>query len=593
MPRHGRRSERSNRRRVIAWAVVALVIIIVGLVAWIGIRGLLAKGELEAAVPLAGQVQDQLVAGDSGAALATSIALEKHASSAASLTSDPVWRVAELIPFAGPNLTVVRELAGVVDQISGDAVGPLVSAAGGITISNFKPVDGTVQLQPLLDAAPQISVAAKAFTEAAYRASTIDASSALPQLQDAASQLRAAVNKAATVTSSVDRAVRLLPIVLGADGPRNYLVLFQNPAELRAGGGIPSAMALIHTEGGHIDLAQQASSGDFPHYPDPVLTLPDATRGIYGDIVGEYIQDVTLTPQFPQAAALAQEMWKRQFGLDVDGVISADPVMLSYLLDATGPVDVGNGEQLTSANAVQVLLSDTYARFPNPSDQDDFFAASAAAVFSRLTSGQLEPAKLITALARAGGEGRVLVWSARPEEQAVLDGTTLNGELPVSDEEVQRFGVYLNDATGAKMDYYLKTEVATGQAVCRQDGLVTMTAQITLTNTAPANAATLPEYVTGGGSFGVTPGNIRTLVHVYAPPSSTSLSVTSDRTGINIHPATDSGYPVTSYELQLAPGESKTVRVSALAAEGFSGAVKAVTTPGINTFVTENLSPIC
>ncbi|MDJ0336171.1 DUF4012 domain-containing protein [Salinibacterium sp. G-O1] len=574
--------------------VVGVAVALVAITAWIGIRGFLAKGELEAAVPLAGVVQSELIAGDAAAAQKTFASLDQHASAAASLTSDPIWRFGEIVPFVGPNLTVVRELASVVNQVSGQAIKPLVSAAGHLDVGSFKPVDGTIQLQPLMDAAPDISAAAEALASANDRVVAIDASASIPLLQAAAVQLQDAVLEANEVALSVDRAVQLLPAMLGADGARNYLVLFQNPAELRSGGGIPGALALVHTDGGRIDLVQQASSTDFPAFEAPVLDVPTDTRGIYGDTIGQYIQNVTLTPRFPITADLAREMWKRQFGVDVDGVLSADPVMLAYLLEATGPVDVGAGEQLTSENAVRVLLSDVYARYTVPSDQDAFFAAAAAAVFSKLSSGQLDAPKLISAVTRAGAEGRALIWSARPEEQTLLAGTTLAGELPVSDSDTQHFGVYLNDGTGSKMDYYLTPELKVGQAVCRNDGLVTIATQLTLTSTAPADAATsLPGYVTGAGAFGVPPGIIRTVVRIYGPPGSVNLGATSPAEGFAMYLAEDDTYPVTIFTIDLAPGESVTATTTMLAPARFAGEVAAVITPGINTPETSQMLMTC
>ena len=44
--------------------------------------------------------------------------------------------------------------------------------------------------------------------------------------------------------------------MLGASRPRNYVVLFQNPAELRATGGSVRALAIIRMEGGQTQLAQ-------------------------------------------------------------------------------------------------------------------------------------------------------------------------------------------------------------------------------------------------------------------------------------------------------------------------------------------------
>lgn len=585
-----------RRRRRRRWLIPVLVVaaVLLFLVAWVGVRGLLARAELEAALPLAERIQQEVIDGDPAAAAATFETLQAHADAAAALTSDPLWRAAEVVPFAGPNLAVVRELAAVVDTIAADAIAPLTELAGGIDPADFKPVGGVVDIQPLVDAAPAVHAAAAALAAAQTRLESLDASATLEPVADAAAQLTAAVTQVNVAVSALDRAVTLLPGMLGVDGARNTLLLFQNPAELRAGGGIPGAVALVRTEGGGIQLVQQASSTDFPHYDQPVLELPLETRGLYGDITGEYIQDVTLTPQFTIAAPLAREMFRREFGIQADAVVAIDPVALGYLLAATGPVALPTGEQLTAETAVPLLLSEVYARYPNPRDQDAFFAAAAAAVFSQVVAGDADPVALIEALARAGGEGRVLLWSAHESEQAALQGTTLAGELPVGDAAAQRFGVYLNDATGAKMDYYLTTTVAIGQAVCRQDGRVTVAVEVTLTSTAPADAATaLPDYVTGGGSFGVTPGNVRTLVSVYGPPDAVNLGATSNPGGLGIHTTTDTGSPVTSYQVELAPGESSTVQVSMLVGAGFDGEVVTVGTPGVNTVVTEEKSLRC
>ena len=39
-----------------------------------------------------------------------------------------------------------------------------------------------------------------------------------------------------------------------------------------------------------------------------------------------------MTPDFPSTAKLARKMWTSQYGGKVDGVISFDPVALSYLM---------------------------------------------------------------------------------------------------------------------------------------------------------------------------------------------------------------------------------------------------------------------
>src|SRR5690606_33553279 len=149
-------------------------------------------------------------------------------------------------------------------------------------------------------------------------------------------------------------------------------------------------------------------------------------------------------------------------------------------------------------------------RYERPAEQDLFFAAAASAVFEKLSDGA-DPAALVTALARAGEERRLLLWSAIEADQAVLEGTTLTGPLPPTNAEQVGFGVYFNDSTGAKIDYYVDAQTTLGWESCAVDsdgratGEVTMT--VTLTNNAPADAAeSLPDYITGAGQFGVDPG---------------------------------------------------------------------------------------
>ena len=282
--RSGRRVRR--RRRIIGWSVAGVVVVLVAAVAWVGIRALLAKNELEAAVPLATRIADSIGDGDTTAARETSRQLVSHTSSAASLTSDPIWRAFEVLPGVGDDLRAVRDVAGSVDGLARDAVTPVLALTETFGLDQFRPVDGSLPVQPLIDAQPTVAAAAAATRNARDRVHAIDTSDTIGPVTDAVDRLTGLVDTASAATDAADRAVRLLPLVLGSDRPRNYLLLFQNSAEPRASGGIPSAMALVHTENGAISLAQQASAEDFPKRDEPIIDLPTETESLYGDITG-------------------------------------------------------------------------------------------------------------------------------------------------------------------------------------------------------------------------------------------------------------------------------------------------------------------
>jgi len=568
---------------VVVWVVAGIALVLVVGAAWVGTRALLARDELQSAVPLATRIQDQVVAGDADGATATAADLRRRAGNAADLTSDPVWRAAEVVPLLGPNLTAVRELAAVADDISRRAVTPLTQIAGTVDLDSVKPVQGIIDVQPLVEAQPQIAAASAALNSAEARVRGIETDQTIGAVKEAAQTLHSAVTEAVKGTDILNRAAQIMPSMLGAAGPRNYILLFQNPAELRSTGGIPGALGLVHTENGRMDLTQQASTPDFPPQPSPVVPLPADTVNLYGDITGRSIQNINLTPDFTLTARLAQEMWRQQFGVQADGVISVDPVALSYLLGVTGPITLDTGDVMSAGNAVQLLLSDAYRRYPNPADQDVFFANAATAVFEAFARGNADPKEMIGALAKAGDEGRVLVWNANTQDQAVLADTTLSGSLPVSDERATRFGVYLNDATGGKMGIYLKSQVGVGRANCPGSDGTSYGVSLDLTNTAPADAATsLPSYVTASGNFGVTPGNVRTIVSVYGAPGMRVEGITRDGTEVPYQPSADSGYPVSALSVELEPGQTTQLYFRWSAAERKAGDLFAQTTPVID-----------
>ncbi|MCH6471804.1 DUF4012 domain-containing protein [Sinomonas terrae] len=576
-----------------AGTLVALVVIACAV--WLGVRAFLAQREITASEQVAKVVEAHIAAGQTSEARDSAKQLAVHVDAAQGFVSDPVWRAAGLLPFVGTNFSTVSQLAGILGEVTHGAVLPLSDAAGNISPSTIKPVQGAVDLQALSAARPAVvkadSVLQSAYSEVARLKSGFGT---IPQVSGGVERFKSVLGKAAQQVSTADTVTRVLPSALGSSGPRTYLVLFQNNAELRATGGIPGAAAEVHIDNGHITLGRQTEAKGFPAFQQPVLPLADPAKGLYGPILGEYFQDVNLTPQFPLTARLASEMWKQRFGDHTDGVLSLDPVALSYLLQATGPVHLATGETLDSSNAVELLLSDAYSKYSSVQEKDDFFATAAAAVFSKVAMGSFQPRAMLDALTRAAAEHRLLAWSPNQSEQDAITAGNLSGSLPEQMPSHGVFGVYLNDATGAKMDYYLRESYKVGGVMCRADGRPNWRVEVTLTNAAPANAATsLPDYVTGGGVYGVPPGDVKTQVNVYAPPSAIYLGSLQNGEPVNVHRDMDSGYPVAQTAVVLSPGQSVTLTFQFLGGPGAQPKPDVISTPSVNNPTVSALSLSC
>ena len=550
-------ARRSRRRRIVIIGVSVVVAVLAFACVWIGVRGSMARTELLAAVPIASTIEKAAIAGHASGTSADVKLLQQKSATAMALTSDPVWRAAEVIPGVGPNLSAVRQSAALVHEVAVSGIPPLITLATKINVHQLVPQNGRIDLTLFDKAAPSLATARSALDQAKTHASAIDAGATIAPVRSAVTKLIGLVDKTASTVDGIDTAAKLLPSMLGADGPRNYLLLSLNSAELRTPGGIPGAIAVVHADNGVLSLDQRTSATALGRAKSSVLPLTASEKALFDERLGTYMQNVVSTPDFKRSGELAQAMWEVKKGQSIDGIVAIDPVALGYILSATGPVDVGSGVVLTPRNAATFLLSTVYAQIPDTSEQDVFFAGATRSIFAVLTKGSVNSTKLLDALSKSASEDRIHIWSARPSEEKVLATSTLAGGLPKSTRKVSAFGVYFNDATGAKMDVYLRASIAVSSAICRADNRPNFAVGVKLTLKAPLDAATsLPTYVTGRYAFGVKPGRVRTNVYVYAPPGAEPFSVKVNGKEVAFASAQLNGQPVIGAVVEMGPTET-------------------------------------
>jgi len=567
--------------RLMAWTVATLLLLCIAAAGWIGVRAFLAYEHLDQVRTKAGNIAASI--GDDPAAAVSNLSqLAADAQAAHELTDDAVWSLAEHAPWVGPQLVAFGELAASTDRLLRLGLLPLVATGQDSPIASLKPVDGRMDLSPLTALqVPAESAAARA-AEAAGSIKRIDRTPLVGKLDDALTQAQHLFDKTSGDLDALARATRLLPAMLGGEGPRNYLLVVQNNAEWRSLGGISGTAILLRTDDGAISFEDARSATSISRgLSEPAVALPDELEQIYQSRPARYFQNVTQIPDFTVDGPIAREMYERATGVRVDGVVAVDPVVLSYMLKAVGPIKLADGEELNSANAVSVLLSDVYARYPDPTSQDAFFATAAKEIFGAMLSGHASAPQLLSALSLGSEQRRLLIWAARPDEQEQISGTTLAGELPSTTEEVARFGVYLNDGTGSKMSYYVKPSVSLSWDGCPQRGGAPsrqLTLTLTLTNGAPLDAQTsLPPYVTGNGVYGVAPGSATVVSNVYLPETYELVSASASD-GSAYDQGTFEGREVLTFGANLAPQSSASVTVVVGTSSAASGA-EAIVTP--------------
>lgn len=482
-------------------------------IAFTGWQAYTVQRDLKTAETSVNTIQTALDSGDLGARDQAIDDLAEATSSAAATTGGFWWGALNYVPFIGDDFEGIEVLSASLDLIANDGIRPVADSVSGLDRITK---NGRIDLKQIKALQDPLSQATAAFTTANSDVSALDSSGYIGVFGSRFDEYADRLESAASSLASADKAAEVMPSMLGADGPRDYLLIFQNNAEIRATGGLPGSYALVHAENGKLDITQQGGATDFPLKDNPVLPISSAEDEVYSELLGIYFQDAGFTPDFPRAAELWNAHWNVTYPeKPLDGVLALDPVGLSYLVEGTGPVKVAD-LTLTPENLVEELLNKPYIELGTEA-QDELFEDAAAAVFDAATGDLASPMKFVEGMSRAAREGRLLVAPFVESEAAVLAETDVIGALSGNDGSTPHVDIGLNDATGSKMSYYLRYSADVETRSCSnetQELAGTMTLRQSIS---PDEAAKLPVSVTGGGNYGTEPGSQFTVVRIHGP----------------------------------------------------------------------------
>lgn len=523
-------------------AVLVTIFATVGIILITGVA--LAGASLQAAVPLVSQAKDQIQAGDITGVKKTLDKLNTDAQVANVASSTFVWHAAESIPGLGENLQAIRLISSLASDLSGEVVMPGIDLMG-----NLKNADGGINAVGIANLVPRVENAFNETTAVSKQLNSMDQAQLVGPIRSAVSKFQETMVQVNEVSGPALSALKQLPDMLGVNGPKNYLVLFANNAEVRSGIGNPGSMVQITVDNGNVKITDSAGSQNFPEGAG--FALDPETEALYGAKVGNQIQDITYTPYFDETAKLARQFWALHSGSKIDGVAMLDPVALSYLLGATGPVPVADGITLTSDNAVKELLNEVYFRYANDDDinvqaaqQKAFFSGATAAIFSAVTHTD-NLTGVVKAISKAAGEGRLMYNTENKEVTALIADTRIAGPLPPDNTKKTVIGVFFEYNLAAKMDYYFDSSVTGTTTQCTVIGSTpaTFTAATTVKNTITEDIwKKLPWYISGTNLW--QKGGIYRDVVVYGPVGTKVKTVKVDGLIKNVPGRWDDDYRV-------------------------------------------------
>ena len=125
--------------------------------------------------------------------------------------------------------------------------------------------------------------------------------------------------------------------VLGKDGRKTYLVLFQNNMEIRPTGGFIGSFAIVTFEGGRMtDFSVSdvySADGQLKGHIEPPKPIKD-----YLGEANWFLRDSNWDPDFPTSAKRAEWFIDKEIGRAVDGVIAIDLSPVKDALAVMGPM---------------------------------------------------------------------------------------------------------------------------------------------------------------------------------------------------------------------------------------------------------------
>lgn len=565
-----------SRRRVL-WGLVILVLGAVGVFAW---QAATAARALLDAREQGDLVQQRVRSADFDGANDALAELRRTSRKAKDSTDGLLWDLGRRVPFLGRNVGAVQTVAEVLATATEDNAPTALELSKAVDEGRFRPARGRIDLAEVERLTPDVRRAATSIDRAAGRLAEIRPEDLLFPFNDLVGDLQVQVERARSAATASATAFELLPAMLGEDGRRTYLLMIQNPAELRSTGGLPGSLALLHAEAGRVRMGWQGSPNDVTQPAAPAVELARDTVLQYGPSMATDFRDLNFTPDFPEAAQIARAMVERSLDIELDGVVSVDPVALAGMMHGTGPVPITNGVVLNGANVVPALLNQTYQLLDTQDEQNAFFETVARKVFDAVMSGRGDQQLTIRGLATAGGQHRVLVWSAHDDEQAAIARTAVSGSLAASDADRPEIGMYLNDSAAGKMDYYLQYRSSAAAVDCRRGGAQDIRATLALTSTMPPDFRSLSPWILGTGQY-APQGSIAFNLRVYAPRGGEITGITVDGEPYSVTADKHFGRQVALVAMELAPGQRSEVRADIRTATGQSGDGVFSFTPGM------------
>jgi Protein of unknown function (DUF4012) len=435
-----RRRKRSRWRRLwhrVRWPLLALGVLVVAAAIDVVVRYVPAIQALQHGRTDVAQAQtlltgdlahlDQARVAHAGSLLAD--AGQDFGSRSAVLADGWIGGVAAHLPWVGPEVDAARLLrtAGEDGTMAGTNIVGLVE--------QLVP-RGTVAQLPLLqrlvtvaqDQKPDLDTLSKQLATLQADIAALPNGRLLGPLDRARTTLRTQGSKLLATAAPAIALLQALPAAIGP-GRHTYLLLLENPGEMRPGGGYIGAVGQVTFSGGAVTGQVFRDSA----FSDPLVRdlAPPRPFNVYLQHNHPWnLGDADWSPDYPTAVGDVDRFYSEATGVHPDGVIAVDPVALGGILSITGPISVPPYPQvITGANALTQLNYITNKARPGDPGKVFLPPFGQAVVGRLLHAGIGEAPAMASSLAASAREKHIVLFFADAQLETLARGASFDGAV--------------------------------------------------------------------------------------------------------------------------------------------------------------------
>lgn len=374
---------------------------------------------------------------------------------------------------------------------------------------------------------------------------------------------------------------KVLTDVLGGNGQRKYLFLFQNNQEMRPTGGFIGSYGVLDIADGNV----KNFFVDGIFNPDGQLREKVVPPAPIQKISAAWsLHDSNWFPDFPVSAEKACWFYEKTGGPTVDGVITMTPTVMQRLLEITGPIDMPDyGVTIDKDNFLESIQNEVEVDYDKEENQPKKILADLAPkILDRLFNARdiSEITRTMDVLLESLNEKHILIYSKNYDIEKMVSRNGWSGEVLDADKDY--LSVINTNINGYKTDGVIDEKIE-HQAQIQSDGSVIDTVTITRKHNGgntpyewwnKVNADYMRVYVPKGSKLVQVSGQTNEFD---SPPLDYKAlnfkqdpQVTMEEEGMTIDPQSgtriyeDAGKTVFANWVYVSPQESVTIRYSYL-----------------------------